>query len=346
LRPGTIYWSKGNNLDSAPDTNQQDLTDPSEALVNGAMSSGYAIVFSIKRAWIMVPNFFNAQATATGTSGSTWSFRSTEISRGLFIPRCLAVEGSGKTFFRVDDGIHFSQSGSGSESITDGTLYPLFPHEGSFPAAITFGGSTVYPPDDTKPQLQQFNIAGPYLYYDYQATNGSQHTLVFDIGAMGWVIDATVPSATTHATNQGLSVQGVLVGCVDGGIRRFSTAGTEVVTGTVLSGAMGGTGYVHCGEIVVEYQSNSTITLTGMVQDTNNGSYGPLSIALPSTGGKPTKYFTRPTANKWKWLSWQFQFSDPTVQVYMDGCVAYCRSWGAEGEYVPTPMFGSQGGEG
>ena len=127
---GIVRWCKGNNLDSAPDTNQQNLTDPSETLVNGAMSQGFAIVFSIKRAWIMVPNFFNAQATASGTQGSTWSFKTTSIKRGLFIPRCLYVEGSGKTFFRVDDGIEFSQSGSSSKSLTDETLYPLFPPRG------------------------------------------------------------------------------------------------------------------------------------------------------------------------------------------------------------------------
>ena len=36
LRPGTMYWCKGSNLDSAPDTNQMEVTDPSEPLVNVA----------------------------------------------------------------------------------------------------------------------------------------------------------------------------------------------------------------------------------------------------------------------------------------------------------------------
>jgi hypothetical protein len=343
---GSMSWTKGNNLDSAPETNRQLITDPSEIVVNGAMSGGYAIVFTIRRALLQIPNFYNAQATVSGTLGSTWSFRSTDISRGLFIPRCLAVEGSGKTFFRVDDGIHFSQSGGNSQSITDETLYPLFPHEGSIPKAITRNGITVYPPNDAFPQLQQFNIVGPYLYYDYQGIDGSYHTLVFDIGAMGWVFDATSPAATTHATNQGPSAQGVLVGCTDSTIRQFSSAGTESFTGTVMTGAMGGTGYAHCGEIVVEYQSNSTITFTGVPQDANNGSYGPLAISLPSTSGVLTKYFFRPTINKWKLLSWEFQFTDKTAQINLDGCVAMIRSWGAEGEYEPVQMFAPNGGEG
>lgn len=343
-KDGVIRWCKGNNLDSAPETNQQNLTDPSEILVNGAMSSGYAIVFSIRRAWIMVPNFFNAEATATGTSGSTWSFRSTEISRGLFIPRCLAVEGSGKTFFRVDDGWHFSQSGQGSVSITDETMYTLFPHEGSTPTAIVRNGVTVYPPDDTLPQLQQASIVGPYLYWDYRGVDANPHTLVFDINVMAWVWDATTPKATVHAANQGPNTQGVLVGCTDFTIRQFSSTGSESVTGTVMSGAMGSQGYTYVTELALEYSSTSTITLTGVVQDAGNGSYGPAAITLPATGGKATKYFVRPSANKFKWLSWQFQFSDPTAQVYMDGCSARMHTWGGDGALVQ--MFGEQGGLG
>ena len=167
LRPGTLYWCKGSNLDSAPDTNQMDVTDPSEPLVNGAMSFGLGVVFSIRRAWIIEPNFYNATATAQGVSGTTWSLQATQISRGLFIPRCIAVAGGGTIFFRVDDGIHASVGGLSSKSITDETLYSLFSHEGSAPAPITRHGVIIYPPDDTHPQAQQFTFQNGYLYYDY-----------------------------------------------------------------------------------------------------------------------------------------------------------------------------------
>ena len=140
LRPGTLYWCKGSNLDSAPDTNQMDVTDPSEPLVNGAMAGGRGVLASIRRFWVIMPNFFNAEATATGTTGSTWTLQATSITRGLFIPRCLAVSGGGNIFFRVDDGIHISPGGLGSESITDGDLYPLFSHEGSVPSPVSRPG--------------------------------------------------------------------------------------------------------------------------------------------------------------------------------------------------------------
>ena len=158
LRPGTLYWCKGNNLDSAPDTNQLEVTDPGEPLVNGAMSNGLGVLFSIKRAWIIEPNFYNALATATGTTGSPWSaLQATAINRGLFIPRCIAVEGGGRIFFRVDDGISISIAGGADQSITDQTLYPLFAHEGSTPQAVTRNGITISPPDDSQPQQQQFS---------------------------------------------------------------------------------------------------------------------------------------------------------------------------------------------
>lgn len=121
---------------------------------------------------------------------------------------------------------------------------------------------------------------------------------------------------------------------------------SESLIGIILTAAIGGKGYQHTGEIVVEYSSALTVTLTGVVQDSGNGSYGPVSITLPATGGNPTKYFLRPSANKYKLLSWQFQSTDPKLQVYLEGCIAYTRSWGASGPYRPTPMFGLAGGEG
>ena len=228
LRPGTIYWCKGSNLDAWPDTNQFDLTDPSEALVNGAMTGGYAAVFSIKRGWVMTPNFFNALATVTGTSGSPWTAQDAGISRGLFIPRCLVVQGGGKIFFRVDDGIHYSNRGIGSQSITDDDLYPLFVHEGSTPSPVMRNGIIIWPPDDTQPERQKFSQQGPYIYWNYVGIDGNPHTLVFDTEHMGFVWDMYNPPATIHASDQGESQQGTLVGCVDGSIRLLVSNGLKL----------------------------------------------------------------------------------------------------------------------
>jgi len=242
LRPGTLYWCEGSNLDAAPDTNQIDVTDPSENLQGGAIAGGLGVLFSIKRAWLIIPNFFNATSTATGTAGTTWTLQESSITRGLYMPRCVYVTGGGLIFFRVDDGIHVSEHGAASQSITDEDLYPLFPHESpgvgsSAPQSVTIAGFTVVPPDDNLPQLQRFSGDDDAMYYDYCGTDGLFHTLVYDFQAKGWVVDVYSPLATIHAPDEGQSTQGVLVGCFDGSVRLLSSAGTEAATAVLLTPA-------------------------------------------------------------------------------------------------------------
>lgn len=233
LRPGTLYWSKGNNPDSAPDTNQQDVTSPSEPLINGCIVNGYGWVASSERAWLIVPNFFNALATVTGTEGSTWTLQLSSLQRGLYMPRCIAVDGGGNVFFRAKDGIFVSPGGQGGKSITD-DIYNLFPHEGKPGTAVTIGAFTIFPPDDTLPQLQKMNVANGYLYYDFRDTNGANATLVFDIAAGGWVVDVYQHPVSVHSLEEGPGVNGVLCGCVDGTVRPLNNSGTETCQSIIL----------------------------------------------------------------------------------------------------------------
>jgi hypothetical protein len=346
LRQGTFYWSAASNLDSAPDTNQQDVTDPGEALQNGAISTGRGVLGSIKRFWIIAPNEYGATALATGTVGSTWSLRLTPINRGLFIPRCLIVTGGGTVFFRVEDGIHISPNGVASKSITDGTLYPLFAHEGSTPEPITRNGNTVYPPDDTQPQAQKFSYVTGYLYYDHIATDGNPHTWCFDEAAEGWIFDSSTPAATIHAANEGQSIQGTLVGCQDGTVRQFSTTGTEIVAGVVLTPAWGGIGWDFFYEMTCEYSSDQPVALTFIPADAGNGSYGPPPVQLPQSSGLLTKYTFKVGPNKYKLMQAQFASSDPDLQVYLDGTIINRKSWGSSGPFTPLNIFSGSGGEG
>jgi hypothetical protein len=347
LRPGTLYWCKGSNLDSAPDTNQLDVTDPSEPLVNGAISSGRGVLFSIKRAWVITPNFSNSEATATGTTGSAWTLQESSINRGLFIPRCLAVEGGGNVFFRVDDGIHVSSGGLSSQSITDEVLYPIFSHEGSVPTSIVRNDVTIYPPDDSQPQLQKFSIQNGYLYYDYVDTTGVSRTLVFDIAAMGWIWDVYQWPATVHAPDEGSDTQGILAGCADGSVRLMSSVGTETLSSLVLTPAIGGTGWMHVRDITVEYISSAAITLKCLSADVDNGSYGPATITLPSSGGALTKLnlLNGPGANKWKLMWFQFSSTNP-FQINLEGFAVKVKPWGSTGPYQTALPFAGGGGEG
>lgn len=236
LRPGTIYWTKGNDMDAAPDTNQQDITSPSDVLINGIWVDGFGIVFSADHKWVIWPNYFNALATATGTEGSTWTFQGPSGTRGLFMPRALATDGK-NVFFRGKDGVYVTGAGGVEVSITDGDLYPLFSHEGSIPQPVTIAGLTIYPPDDTQPSRQKMSCATGYLYYDYVDTTGTPRTLVFDILAGGWVWDVYQYPVTVHALEEGPGVNGVLVGCADGTVRNLGQGGLEDQTAFILTPA-------------------------------------------------------------------------------------------------------------
>ncbi len=328
LRPGTLYWSQGSNLDAWADTNQFDITTPSEILVNGAMSGGFGVLFSIKRGWVMMPNFFDALATVTGTSGSPWTAQDASMARGLFMPRCLIVQGGGRIFFRVEDGIHMSPRGIGSVSITDDELYSIFVHEGSTPSPVVRNGVTIYPPDDSQPQKQQFSQQGPFLYYDYIGLgDGKPHTLVFDTVRMGWVWDLYDVSVTVHASNMGESQQGNLAGCEDGSVRLMITDGTEQPGCVLVSPALGGEGWMHAYEATFEYACDSGATVSFSSADVNNGSYGPQPIQLPSTGGQLTKFTTKVSPNKWKLLQTVFEWSDPTFHLNLEGCQLTLKEW-------------------
>jgi len=237
INPGKLYWSKGNNPDSAPDTNQQDVTSPSEPLINGCIVNGIGLVMSSERGFLIYPNFFNALATVTGTEGSTWTIQESISTRGLYMPRCICVDGGGNVFFRAKDGIMMSRGGQGATSITDGDLYNLFPHEGIIPQAVTLGGFTIIPPDDTLPQQQTMNVANGFLYYDYYGDVGlgtAPQTLVYDIANQAWVVDNYQFPATLHILEEGPNVNGVLLGCQDGTVRPLTDSGAESGTRAVL----------------------------------------------------------------------------------------------------------------
>lgn len=258
LRPGTLYWCKGNTPDSAPDTNQEDITSPSEILINGVWASGFGMVFSADRAWVIWPNYYNALATVQGTVGSTWSIQLSGCKRGLFIPRAIAAEGA-NIFFRTKDAIAVSVAGGPEQSITD-DLYNLFPHEGTTPQPVNRGPYTVYPPDDTNPQGQKMSVANGYLYYDYLDSTSTPRTLVYDIAAGGWVVDVYQSPATVHALEEGPWINGVLTGNIDGTVRSLNNFGADsscVIVATPAFNAGDARAQKHWGDLYILVDSSA-----------------------------------------------------------------------------------------
>ena len=240
LRAGTLYWCKGNNLDSAPDTNQQDVTSPSEPLMNGVIVNGIGMVFSSENGWMIYPNFYSALATVNGVAGSAFSLMRSGVTRGLYIRPCICTDGSGTFFYRSKDGIEASVGGSRQQSLTDDDLFNLFPHEGFTPQPVTLGGNTVFPPDDSQPERQHLAYSPGYLQYDYVDTTGTPRTLVYDVAGKGWVVDVYEHSATLHYFEEGPTANDVLVGCADGSVRPLRRGAPENATAIVMTPAVDG----------------------------------------------------------------------------------------------------------
>lgn len=236
LRPGTLYYTKGNNPDSAPDTNQIEVTSPSEPLMNGVIVNGIGMVFSSERAWLIYPTFTTALATVMGVQGQAFNLQESITDRGLYIRSAICTEAGKRVFFRAKDGIYVSVGGSGSQSITD-SIYNLFPHEGHLPVPIVRGGVTFVPPDDTQPELQHLAFATGYLYYDYLGTDAQRHTLVYDVAGQGWAMDIYQHIGTVHALEEGPNVNGTLVGCADNTVRALVSGGGETSTSIVATGS-------------------------------------------------------------------------------------------------------------
>jgi hypothetical protein len=232
--PGDLVWSKGNNFDSAPDTNRLSVTSPSEPIMNGTITSMLSTVFSTERFWLIYPNFSDAVASVTGTLGQQWVLIQSASTRGLYMRYAIGALGT-LTAWRAKDGIFVSMGGGPEQSITD-AIYNLFPHGGQQPSAITVGGNTIYPPDDTRPNAQIITVIPDYIFYDYQDTNGTPRTLVYDMEAKGWSVDSYTPAVNCHSWAVG-DVYQTLTGCTDGTVRAFDSTATELSSAVIMTRA-------------------------------------------------------------------------------------------------------------
>lgn len=271
LRPGTLYFTKGNNPDSAPQSNTLEITSPSEPLIGGAIVGGLAIVLSTERGWLIYPNFAQATATIVGVVGSPFTTVETISERGLWAKEGICTDGGGNLFFIAKDGIRRSPGGTGSVSITD-DIDNLFPHEGISQRPYTIAGITISPPDYTNPNAMCLRFSQGYVYFDYIGLDQTYHTLKYHVRKEAWSVEVYPSIATVHADNEGqgtvgspaLPAIGVLTGCADATVRQLSsTAATEIDTGmTILTPSIGGMirPNKHFGDLYIEssFPDNST----------------------------------------------------------------------------------------
>lgn len=182
LRPGTLYFSKPNAPDSAPDAFNTEITPPTEPLLGGEILDGLSLVGSSERWWALYPQ---------PSSPARYNVVQQPILRGIAAPFGHCTD-SVSIYFWAKDGIWSSTKGS----LTDGDLYNLFPHEGVPGKSIVYAGHTVQPPDYSRTGTFRLTCSNGYLYAVYQDSSGIYRTLVLDLKRMAWSVDVYSPTTT------------------------------------------------------------------------------------------------------------------------------------------------------
>jgi hypothetical protein len=300
LNPGTLYFTKGNNPDAAPDTNQIAVTSPAEPLINGCITSGLGMVFSAERRWLIYPTFTTALATVSGVAGSPFNLVLGSSERGLFIATCITTDGGSVAFFRAKDGIYACNFG-GTDQFLCADIYNLFPREGITPQPVTVAGNTIWPPDDQRPNAQKLAYATGYLYYDYEDLYGVPRTLVYDTIAKGWSVDVGEYPFTAHALEEGPETNTVMVGCADSSVRTLGLANYETGNAVVVPGAQNAgdaRAFKRIGDVFIKaivtdsgavnvnlYSNRYATALTGFSPTSLTGTGGLLPYVVDFTDG-------------------------------------------------------------
>lgn len=178
LRPGTIYISKSNNPDSAPDSFNVDITDPSRPLLGGACLIGKSLAGSTDQWWALYPSF---------TTTQRYTPIPISIGRNLISPYAHCTD-KASLYFWMKDGIGLT-AGSGYENLIDADLRTLFPHEGVSGQNITRNGVTFYAPDYRRVATFRLAVGNGFLIADYQDSTGTPRTLVCDLRRKAWSTD-------------------------------------------------------------------------------------------------------------------------------------------------------------
>lgn len=187
LRPGTLYFSKGNNPDSAPDAYNIEITPPTEPLLGGQVVDGLSYVGSSKRWWALYPTPDNPLAR--------YNVVEVPFPRGIIAPYGHCTDGV-SIFSWTKDGIWSTTKGS----LTDEDLFNLFPHEGVGGQDVTYNGRTYFAPDYAQANKFRLTHANGFLYAIYVGkTDGIYHTLTLDLHRMAWCEDSWGGGGSTAA---------------------------------------------------------------------------------------------------------------------------------------------------
>lgn len=214
-----VYWTNGNDSETASDKNTVFVTSGAERLQAGFMWDGTSYVASTDNIYRLEPTFGSA---------STFTPVVTACGRGFWTPWawCVAPEG---IYFVAKDGIFLTTGGSPAVSITDADLYPLFPHNGVqgqavngyFPVAMfpignaQTSNATLGCSQDQFSELRLTYIDG-WVKFDYMDLGGTRRALCYHVATQAWFPDVTDYPISTRWGGTGERVHQELIGGING----------------------------------------------------------------------------------------------------------------------------------
>lgn len=191
FRPGTLYFSKNNNPDSAPDNFNIEICPPTEPLLGGEIIDGLGFVWSTERCWAL---YFTPDNPA-----QRYNFVQQPFPRGLAAPFAHCNDGI-SLFWWAKDGIYSSSEGS----LTDADLYNIFPHEGIQADNFVYNNINILPPSYAFANQFRLTHSNGYLYAIYLDGTRIHRMLVYNIKNKTWAVDQypSEISAAYHVEQQ------------------------------------------------------------------------------------------------------------------------------------------------
>jgi hypothetical protein len=207
--PGFVYYTNGNDPESASDKNFIELCPPSEKLMNGVVLDGIPYCFSDIRSWRILPSFSGGQSGG----GSDFYPQETAMGKGLMGRWCIDVGDA--IYFASFDGIYRSR-GDALEDITTDSLAPIFRRDGTNTTFSAPVSSISFSTADEDEHSLIYSFDG--LYFTYKGLDGNRYTFYYSFMTQGWVLDTTSPSSILRSAREIRSedADNVLVGRVDG----------------------------------------------------------------------------------------------------------------------------------
>lgn len=192
---GTLFWTKGNNPDSAPDINQLEISSPSEPLTAGCVYDGRAWVFTSERMHLISPNF-----------GGSSDFISQEVPNSKGAISRLGIAVGPHIYFVAKDGIYETDGQSAPKCISDPFLYNLFMHEAGQNAVVSGDLYGIDPINFTAYDQISLTYYNGFLYFSYQNGSSVQRTLVYDTKRESWFYDSGTKEIECYTAQEGLGL--------------------------------------------------------------------------------------------------------------------------------------------